>query len=162
MKRIIDIELVFENCECAKIPFEHIYMLNTGKIEKELDFCTGSWQNSDEFRFIYTTDFIEIDFLNYKTLMYMDNNFEHKEKLLKDRLSFCDITSVCIHYQDIIDIDEQLAHVGNTEELQIYVPWKDESSMYVNKLQKLSFKDKGDQNKHTIQDEDITMLVIKK
>ena len=165
MKRITCVELVFENCECANISFDSIYKLNTGTISKKLDFCTGSWQNSDELRFMYYTDFIEIDFLNYKTLMYVD--CMSKEKLLKDRLEFCDITSVCIHYSEDIDAEYkdqqiQMPNKYDTRELQLYIPWEDGGDDYTNKLQKLTFINKGDITRHYVNDEDIMILTISK
>jgi hypothetical protein len=162
------IELVFENCECAKIPFSYVYKLNTGEIKKSLDFCTGSWQNSDELKFMYNTDYIHIVFKDYKNLYYTDTSFTNEETLLKNRLECNDITSVVIHYSEKAEV----LYKGNVirqpsldeQELQVYVPWDDVSDYppTTNKLQKVDFKEKGYKEKHYVWDIDAMILTISK
>lgn len=146
MKHIDSIELIFENCESALIPFDRIYEFDVKNIKKHINFL-GSRHENDILDYHYNADSVYISFIDWQTLFYKDSN--KQEMLLSKRLSYPDITSVCVnHYKK----DKRFTKV-----LQIYVPWTDNSD--INNLQSLKFQDKNS-NLHYDLEHDLMILKI--
>lgn len=112
MKNIKAIEFVFENCECLTVDSKYI-----GDILIE-GFETNVRRLGVNAIREYTSC-ERIDLIIYKDANTTSESYGDKYKVFDRILSWNDITSICLKYED------------DTEQ-EIYVPWEGENNYYYN------------------------------
>ena len=115
MKKIKAIEFGFENCECITIDSKYIGDFSMEGFETKImgaGVCTIREYTTCE----------KIDLVIYKDANITVESYGDKYKVFDRILSWNDITSICLKYEDDI-------------EREIYVPWYEENNPYNNKAQ---------------------------
>ena len=115
MKKIKAIEFGFENCECITIDSKYIGDFSMEGFETKI-MGAGVCSIRE-----YTTC-EKIDLVIYKDANITVESYGDKYKVFDRILSWNDITSICLKYEDDI-------------EREIYVPWYEENNPYNNKAQ---------------------------
>lgn len=115
MKKIKAIEFVFENLECLTVDSKYIGDFSMEGFETKImgaGVCTIREYTTCE----------KIDLVIYKDANITIESYGDKYKVFDRILSWNDITSICLKYED--DIEQE-----------IYVPWEGENGYYDNKAQ---------------------------
>ena len=115
MKRIKAIEFIFENLECLTVDSKYIGDFSMEGFETKImgaGVCTIREYTTCE----------KIDLVIYKDANITVESYGDKYKVFDRILSWNDITSICLKYEDDI-------------EREIYVPWYEENNPYNNKAQ---------------------------
>lgn len=115
MKKIKAIEFVFENLECLTVDSKYIGDFSMEGFETKImgaGVCTIREYTTCE----------KIDLVIYKDANITVESYGDKYKVFDRILSWNDITSICLKYEDDI-------------EREIYVPWEGENDYYDNKAQ---------------------------
>ena len=115
MKKIKAIEFVFENLECLTVDSKYIGDFSMEGFETKImgaGVCTIREYTTCE----------KIDLVIYKDANITIESYGDKYKVFDRILSWNDITSICLKYED--DIEQE-----------IYVPWDNENDYYDNKAQ---------------------------
>ena len=115
MKKIKAIEFVFENLECLTVDSKYIGDFSMEGFETKImgaGVCTIREYTTCE----------KIDLVIYKDANITVESYGDKYKVFDRILSWNDITSICLKYED--DIEQE-----------IYVPWYEENNPYDNKAQ---------------------------
>ena len=115
MKKIKAIEFVFENLECLTVDSKYIGDFLMEGFETKImgaGVCTIREYTTCE----------KIDLVIYKDANITVESYGDKYKVFDRILSWNDITSICLKYED--DIEQE-----------IYVPWYEENNPYNNKAQ---------------------------
>lgn len=115
MKKIKAIEFVFENLECLTVDSKYIGDFSMEGFETKImgaGVCTIREYTTCE----------KIDLVIYKDANITIESYGDKYKVFDRILSWNDITSICLKYEDDI-------------EREIYVPWEGENDYYDNKAQ---------------------------
>ena len=115
MKKIKAIEFVFENLECLTVDSKYIGDFSMEGFETKImgaGVCTIREYTTCE----------KIDLVIYKDANIIIESYGDKYKVFDRILSWNDITSICLKYED--DIEQE-----------IYVPWEGENDYYDNKAQ---------------------------
>ena len=115
MKKIKAIEFVFENLECLTVDSKYIGDFSMEGFETKImgaGVCTIREYTTCE----------KIDLVIYKDANITVESYGDKYKVFDRILSWNDITSICLKYEDDI-------------EREIYVPWYEENNPYNNKAQ---------------------------
>ena len=115
MKKIKAIEFVFENLECLTVDSKYIGDFSMEGFETKImgaGVCTIREYTTCE----------KIDLVIYKDANITIESYGDKYKVFDRILSWNDITSICLKYED--DIEQE-----------IYVPWYEENNPYNNKAQ---------------------------
>ena len=115
MKKIKAIEFVFENLECLTVDSKYIGDFSMEGFETKImgaGVCTIREYTTCE----------KIDLVIYKDANITVESYGDKYKVFDRILSWNDITSICLKYED--DIEQE-----------IYVPWYEENNPYNNKAQ---------------------------
>ena len=115
MKKIKAIEFGFENCECITIDSKYIGDFSMEGFETKImgaGVCTIREYTTCE----------KINLVIYKDANITVESYGDKYKVFDRILSWNDITSICLKYEDDI-------------EREIYVPWYEENNPYNNKAQ---------------------------
>ena len=115
MKNIEAIEFVFENCECITVDSKYIGDLLMEGFETKImgaGVCTIREYTTCE----------KINLVIYKDANITVESYGEEYKVFDRMLSWNDITSICLKYEDDI-------------EREIYVPWDEENNNYNNKAQ---------------------------
>ena len=115
MKKIKAIEFVFENLECLTVDSKYIGDFSMEGFETKI-MGAGVCSIRE-----YTTC-EKIDLVIYKDANITIESYGDKYKVFDRILSWNDITSICLKYED--DIEQE-----------IYVPWEGENDYYDNKAQ---------------------------
>lgn len=115
MKKIKAIEFVFENLECLTVDSKYIGDFSMEGFETKI-MGAGVCSIRE-----YTTC-EKIDLVIYKDANITIESYGDKYKVFDRILSWNDITSICLKYEDDI-------------EREIYVPWEGENDYYDNKAQ---------------------------
>ena len=115
MKKIKAIEFVFENLECLTVDSKYIGDFSMEGFETKIMGAGGCTIRE------YTTC-EKIDLVIYKDANITVESYGDKYKVFDRILSWNDITSICLKYED--DIEQE-----------IYVPWDNENDYYDNKAQ---------------------------
>ena len=115
MKKIKAIEFVFENLECLTVDSKYIGDFSMEGFETKI-MGAGVCSIRE-----YTTC-EKIDLVIYKDANITIESYGDKYKVFDRILSWNDITSICLKYED--DIEQE-----------IYVPWYEENNPYNNKAQ---------------------------
>ena len=115
MKKIKAIEFVFENLECLTIDSKYIGDFSMEGFETKImgaGVCTIREYTTCE----------KINLVIYKDANITVESYGEEYKVFDRMLSWNDITSICLKYED--DIEQE-----------IYVPWYEENNPYNNKAQ---------------------------
>ena len=115
MKKIKAIEFVFENLECLTVDSKYIGDFSMEGFKTKImgaGVCTIREYTTCE----------KIDLVIYKDANITVESYGDKYKVFDRILSWNDITSICLKYEDDI-------------EREIYVPWYEENNPYDNKAQ---------------------------
>ena len=115
MKKIKAIEFGFENLECLTVDSKYIGDFSMEGFETKImgaGVCTIREYTTCE----------KIDLVIYKDANITVESYGDKYKVFDRILSWNDITSICLKYED--DIEQE-----------IYVPWEGENDYYDNKAQ---------------------------
>ena len=115
MKKIKAIEFVFENLECLTVDSKYIGDFSMEGFETKImgaGVCTIREYTTCE----------KIDLIIYKDGNTTSESYGDKYSVFDRILSWNDITSICLKYED--DIEQE-----------IYVPWDNENDYYDNKAQ---------------------------
>ena len=119
MKNIKAIEFVFENCECITVDSKYIGDFSMEGFETKImgaGVCTIREYTTCE----------KINLVIYKDANITVESYGDKYKVFDRILSWNDITSICLKYEDDI-------------EREIYVPWDEENNNYNNNKAQSSF-----------------------
>ena len=119
MKKIKAIEFVFENCECITVDSKYIGDFSMEGFETKImgaGVCTIREYTTCE----------KINLVIYKDANITVESYGDKYKVFDRILSWNDITSICLKYEDDI-------------EREIYVPWDEENNNYNNNKAQSSF-----------------------
>ena len=115
MKKIKAIEFGFENCECITVDSKYIGDFSMEGFETKImgaGVCTIREYTTCE----------KINLVIYKDANITVESYGEEYKVFDRMLSWNDITSICLKYED--DIEQE-----------IYVPWYEENNPYNNKAQ---------------------------
>ena len=115
MKKIKAIELGFKKCECLTVDSKYIGDFSMEGFETKImgaGVCTIREYTTCE----------KINLVIYKDANITVESYGDKYKVFDRILSWNDITSICLKYEDDI-------------EREIYVPWDEENNNYNNKAQ---------------------------
>ena len=115
MKKIKAIEFVFENLECITVDSKYIGDFSMEGFETKImgaGVCTIREYTTCE----------KINLVIYKDANITVESYGEEYKVFDRMLSWNDITSICLKYED--DIEQE-----------IYVPWYEENNPYNNKAQ---------------------------
>lgn len=115
MKKIKEIEFVFENLECLTVDSKYIGDFSMEGFETKImgaGVCTIREYTTCE----------KIDLVIYKDANITVESYGDKYKVFDRILNWNDITCICLKYEDDI-------------EREIYVPWDNENDYYDNKAQ---------------------------
>lgn len=119
--QISDIEIIFENMDFVKIPFEHI-----GELEFQIKLITLKNVNRNKLQRSYSAKSIYFEILNtFECKQEEESEYVDIYEDFTKRIFENDITYLRIHYKNSTNED-------------IWVPWKDyDDNEYKNQYQKV-------------------------